>query len=302
MTEYTQRKGHIGNALTGGRRLGVPDWVRASAEDADTTVTGDVADSDVVSDILGAEADATSDIPKSFNLSIAQGIDADADGTGDIPTTETIHSATSDEAVTTADVPIVETIHDADSGEAQADSDASVPRVRILTDSIESAAETDGSVSDQRVVVNAGDSHAETDAGIPVIGTVHDGTDADATATGSKTIVTWQAGLGGVVKDPSGSPVNGAEVHVIRDNDDTKVATTETSTINGADGRWHVTVRGGKTTEADPPIYSIEVWYREGPKRDPSATLFNSTNRPFIDTADASETSPNDEFYYNRDA
>jgi hypothetical protein len=246
-----------------------------------------------VSDILDAEASGRSDIPQSFNLSIAQGVSGEAEGKSDTPLLSTIHTGVNDEAIAKADIPITETIQDAKSGEA--DAVATTPKVRVRTDVIRGIAKSDGSVSDQKIVADAGDSNAETNANIPIIATVNDAKSANAEAKGSKSIVTWQAGLGGTVNFGDGSgPAEGAEVHVIRDNDDTKVATTTTD----SNGRWHVTVRGGKTTEPDPPVYSIEVWHREGDKRDPTATLYNATNRPFIDTADPSETDPYDKFYY----
>lgn len=121
--------------------------------------------------------------------------------------------------------------------------------------------------------------------------------DADAlsgtveiTANDSET--NWDALLGGVVKDPQGIAVEGAEVHIIRDNDDTKVATTTTD----SNGEWSVTLPAGNDPRPDPPVWSIQVWYRDGNKRDPDAKLFNATNRPYIDSKDPSSTNPYQEF------
>lgn len=151
--------------------------------------------------------------------------------------------------------------------------------------------------AESRVVIDVEESSSVSDAPLSnsISIAIAQAKEAETTGSSSVSITTWDAGLGGVVKKSGGTPVEDAEVHVIRDNDDTLVASTTTD----SNGRWHVTVRGGKTTEADPPVYSIEVWYREGPKRDSSSKVFNSTNRPFIDTSDPSETDPyNDEYYY----
>lgn len=115
-----------------------------------------------------------------------------------------------------------------------------------------------------------------------------DGVSGTIEIDGSDSTTNWDAYLGGVVKDPSGTTVEGAEVHILKDNDDTLAASTTTD----ANGEWSVTLPAGNDPRPDPPVFSIEVWYRDGDKRDSNATVFNATNRPFIDTADPSETDP----------
>lgn len=115
-----------------------------------------------------------------------------------------------------------------------------------------------------------------------------DGVSGTIEIDGSDSTTNWDAYLGGVVKSPGGTAVEGAEVHILRDNDDTKVASTTTD----ANGQWSVTLPAGNDPRPDPPVFSVEVWYRDGPKRDSDSTVFNAKNRPFIDTEDPSETNP----------
>jgi len=286
-------EGHIGNARTAGRRLGVPDWVRAQAGESSGSTRASTTNSTVVIDIPVSDATANSAVPQSFNLSLAQGRNGVGTGESESPVLTTVHRAVGEAGIGNTDIPLVETVHDADSGTANAR--GSLPRVRVRTAVVTATTPGEGSISDSELIADAGDSRAVAQSDSPVSTIVHDATDARTEATGSISITTWVAGLGGVVEDPNGTPVEGAEVHIIRDNDDTKVATTTTD----SNGRWHVGVRGGKTTEADPPVYVIDAYYRDGPKRDTAATVFNATNRPYIDTADPSETDPyTDPFYY----
>jgi hypothetical protein len=280
----------------GAKRISFPDFVRASAEIAIAEASGSTSDSNTVADADSGSTDGTGSISTSISISISQGIPAKSEANAPIPTIATAHDSTSGQATSDADIPSINTVHDASSGESEYTGSVSISRA--VVDALESDSDVAGSVGDSITVAGAGSAETTTRIDIPIISTVHNMKESKAEGTGSVSITTWKAGLGGVVKDPSGNPVNGAEVHIIRDNDDTKVATTVTSTIDGSDGRWHVTLPGGKTTDPDPEVYSIEVWYRDGPKRDPDSTVFNAKNRPFIDTADPSETDPYTNDYY----
>ena len=289
--------GGLGRFRLGSKRIAWPDWVRASAVTAKSTATGGVSSSFVFADVPLTDFEPTAELPNSISIAISQGIDADSESDSPLPITSTVQGGDSGEAVANAPLPIVETTMNADSGEAT--SDSPIPAIETVHDSVKSEAKFDASIPSIKTIHDVSESDFDTRSPTPVVSTVSNTSPATGEALGSIGIVTWTAGLGGVVKDPSGKPVNGAEVHIIRDNDDTKVATTTTSTIDGNSGRWHVELPAGKTTDDDPEVYSINVWYREGDKRDSDATIYNATNRPYIDTADASESTPYDKHYYS---
>lgn len=285
--------GQIGNARLASRRLAWPDWVRAPAIEASGTDTGSVSSSNVVIDAETGAVVATGSISMSISIAIAQSITASASTDAPITQINIVHAADSGGVVADSPLPIIETIHNIE--EAESVLDSPVPTIESIQDAKTASATSDSPISMLSTTHGVVESSAEADSSsIPVINTVTDAIAGEGEGTSSISIVTWKAGLGGVVKYPDQSAAQGAEVHIIRDNDDTKVATTTTD----ANGRWHVTLPGGKSTDSDPPVYSIEVWHREGQKRDPSAKLYNAKNRPFIDTDDPSESTPYDEYYY----
>jgi hypothetical protein len=283
----TNANGATGSTRLAGKRLSFPDFQRSESisgealSSVELPVLSSIADADsgeavgradvptisVVHDSVTGEGEARGDVPESRIVHDA----TTGEGTAraDIPETLVVADATSGRGLATADIPITRIVHDADTGEAIGTADITVNRE--VSDVNQSRADAEGSISNSISIA------------------ISQATDSDAVARADLCIVTYLAGLGGTVVFEEGGPgVEGAEVHIIRNNDDTKVATTTTD----ADGRWHVTLPGGKTTDPDPEVYSIEVWYREGAKRDKNTELYNAENRPFIDTADPSERDP----------
>lgn len=291
--------GHIGNARTGGRRLGWPDWVFVDATSGDVAANGSIADPLLEANATSGSVSADGSIPTieltesafSGGVDVPGGIlepvlvaDADSGGVGAVGSlakTTLYETATSGEVDIEGNTANALLKSDATSGEVGLSGNVTI----VLLKNDVTAGEVD--VGGTAIPLEDYFSIINTDAVSGVVG-----------AEGATTETNWNAFLGGVVKDPAGNPVDGAEVHIIRDNDDTKVASTTTD----GNGEWSVTLPSGsdaiQSTDSDPPVYSIEVWYRDGPKRDPSSTLYKAENRPFIDTDDPSETNPYDSYYY----
>lgn len=114
--------------------------------------------------------------------------------------------------------------------------------------------------------------------------------DSDIKSDAPVGVTSYRAKLGGTVRDNSGEPAEGAKVHIIRNNDNKKITSTQTD----GDGRWELSLPGKDGDDSDPPVYAVSVYYRDGDKRDPDAKIYNATNRPYIDTADPSSQSPYD--------
>lgn len=277
----------IGSQRMGGIRLGYPDFSRSGTD--------------------SGAASALADVP---TTSTAHDADSQASSlaTADVPLSAVIHESTESDAAGRAGRVSVRVDADATSGDGQ--TAVGVLRVRVRSDVSGGfgAGLSDIPTTGTRHGISESDGSAKSD--IPTIATVHTVADgiaesragvtnsisiaiseasvADAESGAPVTSETWKAGIGGVVTS-NGSGVGGAEVQVIRDNDDTLVR----SVITGSDGRWHVTLPAG--SEPDPEVYVVEAYYRDGPKRDPDADLFNATNRPYIDTADPSSRTPYDD-------
>lgn len=289
--------GGTGRARIGGKRVSYPQFIRADAIASQSNATGDVSDNEASVDAPESTSEAqsyesTSEVEIRLRESISEGTsdipeveiknrirEALSNAKPDVPDSQLFVISTPSSAETTSDEVLVTTVQSAKQSFSNSTSDTSDSEVEASireseTEGVpDTAKSTDISVSD-----------------------VFGGT-AESVATTA--ITSYQAKLGGkVTRTKGGSGVDGAEVHIIRDNDDSHVASTTTD----ANGNWALSVPGKDGDDPDPPVYSIEVWYREGDKRDSNATVFNAANRPFIDTADPSGTDPyTDDFYYEKD-
>jgi len=279
--------GQVGNSRVAGKRIAYPDWQRSQSIDSKGNARSEIP---VISSLTDAEissAEGLSEIPtisvvadvkeseaegraeKTQSIVIQDATTGEGTAQADISASILITHAKSGKAVATSEIPVTETIHDADTGQAIGTAEITINNE--TADAEDSKGEAEGNIT--------------TNFNL----SISQGVTGEAVGKAETTIVTWKAGLGGtVVLQEGGSGVEGAEVVIIRDNDNTQVAKTTTD----SDGRWHVTLPGGKTTDSDPEVYSIEVWYRDGPKREKSTTIYNARNRPFIDTADPSERDP----------
>lgn len=290
--------GGMGQQRVGNKRVSYPQFVRADAQISSGSATGSKADSVSEADIEDSRANSRVSEPVSeYEIVVDESFtEADAD------ISESKVRQIVRESVSEADADIglntLFTISTPASSESAVD--------EVLVNRVSSVSESDMVadgfvVSDVVARQDVDESSMSGTAGITnsVDFSLSEASESSVESRAPVAITSYQAKLGGVVtKDAGGSGVQGAEVHIIRDNDDTKVATTTTD----ANGEWSVSLPGKDGDDPDPPVYSIQVWYRDGPKRETSATLYNSTNRPFIDTADASESHPSDEFYYSRDS
>jgi len=279
--------GQVGISRVAAKRIAFPDFQRSQAVDGEGNGRSEIPVISTLADAKESQGEARPDIP-SISLvtdvreSRAEGeaertrtrvvhdvTDGEAKGRADIPETLLVTDATSGQAIGTPEIPVIETVHDAADGEAVGS--AEITFNREVADSVDSRGEARAG---QTVNFNL---------------SISQGVTGEAVSRAETTIVTWAAGLGGTVVLEEGGPgVEGAEVVIIRDNDNTQVAKTTT----GSDGRWHVTLPGGKTTDPDPEVYTMEVWYRDGPKREKTTKIYNAKNRPYIDTADPSERNP----------
>ena len=272
----------------GGIRLGYPDFSRSGADSGSAALTSDVP-------LISTRHDADS---KSSFI-----------GTTDVPIISVVHDSKNAEVNGKADPINIRVVADTDSGEMSGKADKT--RTRIVQDAINGDMQAKSDIPTIETIHDSVTGAGQGLSDIPTISTTHDATTGDATSktgiTNSISIAisqasessmdgdapdtdeTWLAGLGGKVQLQDGTGVNGAEVQVIRDNDDTLVRSVETD----SNGRWHVTLPAG--TQPDPEVYVIEAYYRDGAKRDPDTDLFNATNRPYIDTADPSSDSPYDD-------
>lgn len=278
--------GGMGRFRLGAKRISWPDWIRASAIKSKSETTGSVSDTDVVTNLAESVVEASGSVGNSISIAIGQGINGQAKANSPQPLISSVTLGESGESEANSTVPIISTVANGNSGVGKADS--SNPTVETIHNATNGEAEASSIVPTSLTLHDVDIASGEGGSTIPVINTTVDTKESTANGYGSVGIVTWKAGLGGVVKDPNGNAVEGAEVHIIRDNDDVKVD----SLITNQNGRWHSTLPGGKTTDADPEVYSIEVWYRDGKKRSSDATLYKASNRPFIDTADPSGSSP----------
>jgi len=279
--------GQVGISRIAAKRIAFPDFQRSQAINGEGKSKSEIPVISTLADAKASNAEARADIPsirvvadireseaeaeagRTRSRVIHDATAGEAEGRADIPETLLVTDAISGKAIGTPEIPVVETIHDATSGKAIGQAEITVNRE--IADSIDSRAEAEAG---QTTNFNL---------------SISQGVTGEAVGRAETTIVTWAAGLGGTVVLEEGGPgVEGAEVIIIRDNDNTQVAKTTTD----SDGRWHVTLPGGKTTDPDPEVYSMEVWYRDGPKREKSTEIYNAKNRPFIDTADPSERNP----------
>lgn len=279
--------GQVGISRVAAKRIAFPDFQRSQAIDGEGSGRSEIPVISTLADAKESQGKARPDIPSisiitDVRESRAEGQadrtrtrlvhDAsagEAEGRGDIPETLLVTDATSGQAIGTPDIPVIETVHDATDGEAKGSAEITVNNE--VADSVDSRGEARAG---QTVNFNL---------------SISQGVTGEAVGRAETTIVTWAAGLGGTVVLEEGGPgVEGAEIVIIRDNDNTQVAKTTTD----SNGRWHVTLPGGKTTDSDPEVYTMEVWYRDGPKREKTTEIYNAKNRPYIDTADPSERNP----------
>lgn len=285
--------GGTGRSRVANKRVSYPQFVRADTVEAvgqaqTQTVSGET---DVTA--TPAVGRGVSQIPSGRAETVVRA--ALADGRPELPATRALSSVGPAEATGDPDSPAARVLAESDPAGAVARPTVGTAEIRVVT-----PAATGQSVS--RVIDGVTRRSETVESPAFGIGFVSNSTDisvsvaqpARALGRPDTAITSYLANIGGQVTLPDDTAADGAEVHIIRDNDDTKVATTTTDT----NGEWAVTLPGKDGQDPDPPVYSIEVWYRDGPKRDPSATLYNATNRPFIDTADPSETNPYDDYYY----
>lgn len=279
--------GDLGNKRLAGKRLAWPDWQRSQSINSRGKARSEIPVISSITDAEASSAEGLADIP---TISVVHDVkESDAEAAAEKTRTNIIHDATTGEGTAKSEIPNSVLITDATTGKAVGK--AEIPVLETIHDATTGEALGKAEITVNNETADAKDSHSEAEGSIStsISIAIAQALEAKSEALAETAIVTWDAGLGGqVVLQEGGSGVQGAEIHIIRDNDNVKVA----STTSDSNGRWHVTLPGGKTTDSDPEVYSIEVWYRDGAKREKSTTLYNAKNRPFIDTADPSERDP----------
>lgn len=279
--------GQVGISRIGAKRLAYPDWQRSTSLTGTSSARSEIP---VISSLTDAEISSVEGLSEIPTISVVHDInESGAEANAEKTQSNVIHEATTGEGTGKADIPSTLLITDALNGKAIGTTE--IPVIETIHNAETSKAIGKAEITINNEIVGAEDSRGEAEASITANFniSISQGVTGQGVARAETTIVTWKAGLGGAVVLQEGGPgVEDAEVVVIRDNDNTQVAKTTTD----SNGQWHVTLPGGKTTDPDPEVYSIEVWYRDGPKRQKSTKIYNAKNRPFIDTADPSQNDP----------
>lgn len=319
------------NESTGVGDSPIPRITTDSRVDVSTSpVFVGLSEADVITHIYEAEATSFASILRSSFAGVSFTEDVYADAIGFVAETDLrIESVNESTATASPDIPQIDTIGKIDDSAAK--SDSPLPRLETQNPAQSGEFTGSGSIANNLSIIRLNESESTGEVKIPIVSTRApsdaeavidsagfisrseaivslDESTGEATAglantfaigistppasvadvDGSVGTTSFDALLGGTVTDPDANVVEGAEVHILRDNDDTKVASTTTD----SNGKWSAVLPGQEYNDTDPPVYSIEVWYRDGDKRDPKATLYNAKNRPYIDTSDPSQSSP----------
>lgn len=287
-----------GNFRAGGKRAAWPDWVFTDAVSGQASISGSRSDVLTETDSISGdiEADGSLTTIQTVNNVNSGGVESDgsivqpilistADG-GEMEVGGSLTHTTLSETATSGNIDVdsntttAQTEFGATSGEVGLTGTVSVT---ILKQDVTSGeVDVDGTtipLDDYFSIINA------------------DAVSGEVEVSANQTETNWNALVGGTIKfaDGSGKPSE-AQIHIIRNNDNTKVVSTTTD----SSGNWSVTLPTDgviESTDSDPPVYSIEVYHREGAVGH-SAEIYHALNRPYLDTDDPSETSPYDKYYY----